>query len=389
MKVLNVDVTIDTDAGGGCAERSYQMTRALARRGVDCSLLILDMGLSGERIESLGEVNVHVMPCFFKRYYVPRVSFKNLSRIVKDADIIHLMGHWEITDALVYPLVRYYKKPYVNCPAGSLKIYGRSRFIKRIYNKVIGCRIIRNANRLIAIAEDEFDQFRQYGAEDSRIVLIPNGIDPDDYKTIDDAAFRKIYNLGPSPFILFVGRLTEIKGPDLLLHAFHKISDIFTDYHLVVAGPDQGMLPALQKMANDFRLSDRIHFIGYVGSKVKSMAYHAADLLVIPSRQEAMSIVVLEAGAAGTPVLATDKCGLDMIEKSGGGRIVPASAEGIAQGLRQLLSSSGDLIPMGKKLMQFVHDRFVWGSIVENYIRLYNLILENRGNFKKNESSSH
>lgn len=389
MKVLSVDVTIDTDAGGGCAERTYQLMRALARRGVDCSLLILDIGLSRQRIESLGAVTVHVMPCLSKRYYVPRVSFEKLCRIVKDADIIHLMGHWEITDALIYLLARYYKKPYVNCPAGSLKIYGRSRFIKRVYNKIIGCRIIRHANRLIAIAEDEFDQFRQYGAEGSRVLLIPNGIDPDDYTTVDDAAFRKTYHLGQSPLILFVGRLTEIKGPDLLMNAFHEIADTFSDYHLVLAGPDQGMLPMLKQMANEFGLQDRIHFIGYIGDKFKSMAYHAADLLVIPSRQEAMSIVVLEAGATGTPVLATDKCGLNMIENAGGGQIVPASAEGLAEGLRDLLSSSDRLATCGEKLMRFVRDRFVWSSIVENYIRLFNSILRETGPSKKNECTPH
>jgi glycosyltransferase involved in cell wall biosynthesis len=375
MKVLNVDVTIDTDTGGGCAERSFQMTRALARRGVDCSLLILDLGLTEERLESLGNVEVHAIPCLFKRFYVPRVSIKKLKHLVKRTDIIHLMGHWEVTDALVYPLARYYKKPYVNCPAGSLPVYGRSKLGKRLYNSIIGKKIVRNASKLIAIAQDEFAHFKAYGVHPSRMEWIPNGINPEDYQAIDNDGFFKQNDLDNNPFILFVGRLNSIKGPDLLLKAFNGVKNSFPDFHLVYAGPDRGMLKELQGMVEDLGLQDRVHFIEYIEGDIKSMAFHAADLLVIPSRSEAMSIVVLEAGITGTPVLATDQCGLNEIAEIGGGKVVPASVEGIRGGLEKMLSTYDELPAIGARLKQFVQERFIWNSIVDKYIDLYRQIL--------------
>ena len=375
MKVLNVDVTIDPVAGGGCAERTFQMTRTLAKYGVECSLLILDIGLEVERIKALGDVNIHILQCLNERFYIPKVSIQKLCELVKNCDIVHLMGHWELTDALIYPIIRHYDTPYVNCPAGSLKIQGRSRSIKYLYNLLIGNRIIRNASKLIAISSNEFSQFKQYGAEAPDIVLIPNGINPDEYLTIDDKAFRARNCLDDAPFVLFIGRLNSIKGPDLLLRAFIELKDDHPDYHLVFAGPDEGLKSEMERMISDAKMSHRIHFTGFLFQEEKSMALNAANLLVIPSRSEAMSIVVLEAGAASTPVLATDQCGLNEIEEIGGGCIVPVSVKGLYDGLQKMLSQGNELKDMGKKLKSFVLANYTWDAMAGRLIELYKSIL--------------
>ncbi len=62
--------------------------------------------------------------------------------------------------------------------------------------------------------------------------------------------FRSRYRLGNDPFIMFIGRLNHIKGPDLLLQAFCNVRDKLNGYHLVFAGPDGGMLRELKHIAN-------------------------------------------------------------------------------------------------------------------------------------------
>jgi len=114
-----------------------------------------------------------------------------------------------------------------------------------------------------------------------------------------------------------------------------------------------------------------VHFIGHLGGALKSMAYHAAELLVIPSRSEAMSIVVLEAGAAATPVLITDRCGFGDIAEIGGGLVVPATEEGIGAGLINLLSRPDELKTMGNNLMRHTQRFFAWNSIGNKYLRMY------------------
>lgn len=376
VRVLNVNMTLDHISGGGTAERTFQISRALVRSGNDCSVLILDMGLTPERIKALAGVQVVALPVFVRRYYVPRFSLGQIRSVVEEADVVQLMGHWTVINALVYLFAWRFGKPYVVCPAGALPIYGRSKLLKRVYNRLIGRRIVKNADGHVAIVEAETPQFEIYGVPVEKVTVIPNGINEEDFPRSDGKNFRARHGLGDNPFILFVGRLNHIKGPDLLLRAFLDVWDDLPNYHLVFVGPNDGMLPELRVAATEYGIGDRVHFVGYLGGAAKAEAYYAADLLVIPSRQEAMSIVALEAGITGTPVLLTDRCGFDEVEQVGGGQVVPASVEGLRMGLIELLQEPDRLVSMGTNLRKFVKTRFSWDSAADLYVGVYDRILK-------------
>ena len=372
MKILNVIMTLDRVTGGGSVERTFQMSRSLAKAGVECSILTTDNGITAERIKELEGVTIVALPCLSQRFYVPKFRYREIEDLVRNADIIHLMNHWTFLNAMVYFIAHRHKKPYVVCPAGVLLIYGRSRVLKWLYNWLVGRKLIRNAAKHIAITSDEIAQFGTYGVQKESVTVIPNGIDPEDFRDNNVADFRVKYGLGHAPFILFMGRLNAAKGPDLLLRAFCNVRKELAPYNLVFAGPDQDMSTELRAIVAEYNVGDRVHFLGYVGGLDKSRTYHAADLLVIPSRREAMSIVVLEAGISGTPVLITDQCGFNEIAETGGGTVVPASVEGLEKGLIDMLSDREGLKMKGKKLEAFVSKCFLWDSIIGRFIELYN-----------------
>ena|SRR6185369_30671 len=375
MKILNVIMSLDRVTGGGTAERTFQMSRSLVRAGEECVILTTDIGVTPERIRELEGTTIVALPCLSQRFYFPKFNYKEITQIVNDADIVHLMTHWTFLNALVYFVARRLKKPYVVCPAGVLSIYGRSKVIKTIYNWIIGNSLIRNAAKHIAITADEIPQFGSYGVSKENVTILPNGIDPKDFLDNNVNDFRAKYGLGDVPFILFMGRLSPEKGPDLLLRAFCELCKAFTSYHLVFAGPDQNMSKEMATIVAEFNLVNRVHFLGYVGGLDKSRAYYAADMLVIPSRREAMSIVVLEAGITGTPVLITDQCGFNEIAISGGGMVVPASVEGLEKGLKEMLGKPNELKARGEKLKKFVSENFLWDTIITKYVQLYKEIL--------------
>lgn len=375
MRVLNVNILIDPVTGGGGAERTVQISRFLRSSGVETVLLTMDLGVLGRRLEALDGVEVIALKCLSKRFYVPAFSLRALNALIRSVDIVHIMGHWTILNALVYALCRHTRTPYVVCPAGSLPIFGRSKAIKRLYNWVVGRRIIGNAAHCVAISVEEIEHFCDYGVSPEKVVLIPNGVDLSEAESPDRDSFSAKVGGANGPIILFVGRLNYIKGPDILLEAFAKITDHFEDCQLVFAGPDSGMLARLKEMAAASVAADRVHFVGYVGGDEKFGAYSAASLLVIPSRQEAMSIVVLEAGSVGTPVLLTDRCGFDEVEEVGGGKVVPADTDGIEQGLRELLGDPATLATMGSRLREFVTQKYTWESMIKKYVGLYEDIL--------------
>jgi glycosyltransferase involved in cell wall biosynthesis len=376
MRILNVTSNIDPVTGGGEAERSYQMSRFLACSGAECTVLTTDTGLDVTRKGFLGEGRVIAVPCLNNRFSIPRISLSKVDLLVAEADMIHLMGHWTLLNALVYLSARKQNKPYVVCPAGALTIFGRSKWLKRTYNMVIGKSIVRNATCCIAVTPDETASFVAYGVSPDRVCVIPNGISEVDFHMQDDMGFRKKFGLGKRPYILFVGRLNLIKGPDLLLDAFCGIKDLFPEMDLVFVGPDGGMLRQLQDVTRSRNVQDRVYFLGYLGGVDKSHAYHASRLLAIPSRQEAMSIVVLEAGVSGTPVLLTDQCGFNQLSDVGAGWVVPATVEGLRGGLMSILSDSEDIAKVAKLIHEFTVGEYLWSAIVQRYWSLYRKLLD-------------
>ncbi len=376
LRIVNVNDALDLKSGGGTAERTFQMSRFLALQGALCKVMTIDSGhLDARRIEDIKPANVFVLPCLLRRFKVPRWNWKLILEAVKDADIVHLMGHWSVLNALTYFAIRRLGKPYVVCPAGALPLFGRSKLLKLFYNFIVGTSIIRNASGWIAVTESEFPQFEGYGVPASRVTVIPNGVSEEDFPVGDVAEFRHRYGLPDVPIILFMGRLNPIKGPDLLLLAFIKAKHEFPTHHLVFVGSDGGMLTGLRETVEQEGMSEIVHFLGYVGGADKSSAYRMASLLVIPSRQEAMSIVALEAGICGVPVLLTDQCGLSEIRSIDSRLEVSASVDGISNGLNSLLSGPENLEKLAAEWYSFVARNYAWESLAKQYFRLYENIL--------------
>ncbi len=375
MRILNVNSILGLKAGGGTAERTFQMSRHLAMRKVETTVLTLDIDLDVLRKQAIAPATVVALPCVWRRFYIPLSGWRVIANLVKEADVIHLMGHWGVLNAIVYVAAKLAKKPYVVCPAGSLLLFGRSRLLKQLYNFIVGNALIRDAAAWIAVTDSEFMHFEKYGISSSSVVVIPNGVNKPDTFVINRKKFLKRHNLPDAPIILFMGRLNEIKGPDILLKAYIKAQTNISLYHLVFAGPDGGMMNSLLEQARQARMFDRIHFIGYVSGEDKLAAYYHAELLVVPSRQEAMSIVALEAGICGTPTLLTDQCGFSQIKTVDPRMEVEATVEGIASGISSLLSDEGALARISPVWKMFVEQQYSWECIVEEYIKLYKKIV--------------
>lgn len=375
MKVLNVVHLLDAVTGGGTAERTFQLSRSFSEFGVTCSVLTMDIGVSSGRLARLKGVEVIAVPTVSRRFPFPLMNPFRLVSLVRQADVVHLINHWTVLNAVVYWVCRVLRKPYAVCPAGALQIFGRSVFLKELYNWAVGRSLIRNASACIAVTQSETKDFRSYGVDENRIHVIPNGINPDDFpediSPEEITNFRKRYGLGNQPIILFMGRLNPIKGPDILLEAFISIAKVLPAHQLVFVGPDNGMLLSLQQTANQAELRARVHFLGYLGGKEKTCAYRSAELVVIPSRMEAMSIVVLEAGICGKPVLATDRCGLEDLAAKNLVRLVEPSPSSVSASLIALVNHSSEMLVMGKKLRQYVSAHFLWATQAQRHLCVF------------------
>jgi glycosyltransferase involved in cell wall biosynthesis len=374
VRFLNVNVFLEPRSGGGTAERTFQLSRALRAKGVDTTVACLDVGVLADRVAALDGIRVLALPCLQERFLLPKGRFGELAHEVRTTDIVQLNNHWTALNALVYQIARRAGKPWIVCPCGALPIFGRSRALKRIYNRVVGRRLVQEAAAAVAITDLEREQFEPYGRPAASVHVVPNGVAIEEFAAADVSAFRRNHGLADAPLVLFMGRLNEIKGPDLLLEAFARIHRLLPQHHLVFAGPDGGMREFLERRAYGAGVDRRVHFVGYLDGGVKASAYHAADIVVVPSRQEAMSIVALEAGACGKPVILTDRCGFDRVQTLGAGVVVPAQTDALAAAMHSLLRQPEQRDHLGAALLALVKNEYTWHAAALRYIGIFESI---------------
>ena len=371
MNVLHVNMSLNQVTGGGTVERILQLHKVLMGLGVDSQLLTVNDPKDDIRNCSLK--NVTYLPCLNSRWFIPIPLISQIRKLVEQADVIHLMNHWTLLNVLVYIQARKQKKPYIVCPAGAMTVYGRSKIKKYFYQLIIGKSILRNASAAIAISPDEVQQLEDNGVSSKTIHQIPNGVNESDFDFTASSLFRESSGIGTSPYILFLGRLNSIKGPDLLIEAFAKVCNNF-QHNLVIAGPDDGMGEQLKKLVLKLGLKERVYFTGHLGGVLKSSAYHGADLMVIPSRHEAMSIVALEAAVTGTAVLLTEQCGFSAMADAGTAIESPATIEGLSTGLTKILIDSCDRKKMGDQGRKFALENYSWSIMARQLESLCRLI---------------
>jgi len=345
----------------------------MARAGMEVRVLATDAGLRSSPCKAdVGRAELSLLPCRYERFLVPRDDGR-IERFVREADVAHLCNHWTLLNMMVQRAAQRLGKPWAVCPAGALPLFGRSKWLKRAYNGFGGRDLVAKARAWVAITRRETADFAPYGVDPAAVEVIPNGIEPADYAHGDARAFRQRFSLGPGTLVLFVGRLNAIKGPDLLLDGFLSQAGALGPAQLAFVGPDSGMRAELEARVRERGAEGRVVFAGWLGGADKVAAYRAADLVVVPSRQEAMSLVALEAGACGKPVLLTDRCGFDEAAASGGARLVAPDAQAIGAALAKLVQEA-PLAQMGERLRELVLRDYTWDAAVKRYAALFERI---------------
>jgi glycosyltransferase involved in cell wall biosynthesis len=168
---------------------------------------------------------------------------------------------------------------------------------------------------------------------------------------------------------LFLGRLNWKKGLDRLLAAFARVDDA----RLVIAGNDDDRYrPALEERARQLGLADRVTFTGPVHGASKAALLTGAQLLVLPSYSENFGNVVLEAMAAGRPVVVTPEVGLaPVVASTGAGLVAEGGPERLSRAMATLLGDPALRLDMGRRGEHAVAARFSWPAVAAQMESLY------------------
>ena len=232
-------------------------------------------------------------------------------------------------------------------------------------------RVLRRANALVAISDTVEERYRQLGADDRRITRIANGAEVEKLRVpiprpagVPDAILAGNY-------FLFLGRLVDRKGVDLLLAAF-SVTVRRHDIAMVIAGTG-GESDHLRLQAAQLGLTSRVHFLGDVAGDLKGYLLQNAISTVIPSRiAEGSSLVLWESFAAGRPIIGTAIPGLrEAIQPGETGWLVPAeSVEALATAFTEALTDRAATDQMGRTARRSMRHGD-WRSIAEQHVTLY------------------
>ncbi|MGI8838999.1 MAG: glycosyltransferase [Pyrinomonadaceae bacterium] len=310
------------------------------------------------------------------------------ARRLRDFDVVHIYGLYDLLGSAVAWFCRRRGIPYVLEPLGMFGPKVRSGRKKNLYRKLIGNALFTGAQVVVATSETERTELIAGGMDDSKILLRRNGINLDDFKTLPmRGALRSKYNVDATrPLVVFVGRLSFIKGLDLLVKAFAQLE---ADTHLIIAGPDDedGCAREVKKLIDELKLHDRVTLAGPLYAEEKLQAFVDADFVVLPSRYESFGNVAAEAIACGTPVLVTDQCGIAPLVDGRAGLVVPWVVAGLRDGLQRLIDDRNLLAEL-RDGCESVARSLSWEEPVAAMERLYQNAKSQEPRAKSQEQSA-
>ncbi|HUC61863.1 MAG TPA: glycosyltransferase [Alphaproteobacteria bacterium] len=381
MNILHVVATLAAESGGP-AKACLDMAHASAGRGHAVSIFTTERGLDADaraRPDSGAGVAIRYFPEQWPRTLA--TSWPMARALMAEAggfDVVHLHSLYLFTDWATARACRAHGVPYILRPHGTLDPYQyrQHRLRKLAVELLFQNDVTRHAAALHYTAEDEMRLAEPYALGVPGVV-IPLGLELEAYSSLPPKGeFRKHHpEIGQRPIVLFLGRLHPKKGLDVLARAFARCVRQGSDAFLVVAGPDDGMLTATQRIVAEEGIVERTLFTGMVSGREKLALLADAELFALPSYSENFGIAAVEALACGVPVLISPHVNLwREVEAAGCGRIAPVEPEAVAEALAALLADPATRRAMGQKGRTLVANRFTWPRVADALDRLYKRI---------------
>ncbi|OGX39811.1 MAG: hypothetical protein A3C53_03230 [Omnitrophica WOR_2 bacterium RIFCSPHIGHO2_02_FULL_68_15] len=361
MNVLHVVASLAL-RHGGVSVSVRELCRGLAAAGVTVQIWTTDRahdlsidGPADERLRAAG-VEVHYAPVHPWRWLGLRYGYSPalraaLTQAIPQAELVHLHGLWLYPTTMAAGLCRRAGVPYILSPCGALDPYGlaRHRLLKWGYALVVERRTLAGAALLHCTSAQERRHVTAYGIT-APIFVVPRASPSPDGPTPPPGAFRQAHpEVGAGRLVVFIGRLHPKKRLDLVVETFAAAAQRYSDLHLVVAGPDDGAGGPARRQLAAAGVADRATFLGLVAGAQKQALLREGTLFLLPSEDENFGVSVIEAMAAGLPVVVSPSVGVaDAVARSGAGLVVDAASAAWASAAERVLADPAVARAMGE-----------------------------------------
>lgn len=373
MRILHLIATLSRESGGP-AQACVEMAAAVARRGHEVSIYTTNWREGGvEDVPTDQQVvrdgfAVRYFPVHIPRFWKPSLAMaRALSRDMAGFDVVHLHSIYLFHDLVGGHYARRHGVPYIVRPHGMLDPYIRAhhRARKWLMETAFQNRVLRHAAAIHYTSDIEREISTPF-AMGARAKVVPLGVDLTGFDALPSPEIfhRRFPETRGKTIVLYLSRLHFKKGLDLLIPAFAEIAAKDPSLHLVLAGPDDGMMAKCQEWAARDGVSDRVTFTGMLRDEDKLSAFAAARLFTLPSYSENFGIAPVEAMAAGLPVVISDQVNIwRELKRGGGATVIPCDRAALVSAMTPLLADPEGAAEMGRRARATVDQLYRWDNV--------------------------
>ena len=382
MKILHVLFSLDPILGGP-SKACLEMCVGLANLGIDITIYTTDFFQSDKSEKAWKNANQNLpknlkikqfpVKIFSKGLALSLPMIKALKKEIPNFDLIHIHSLYLFHSLSAGYFARKNNIPYIIRPHGTLDpfIFKHRRFLKWPMELLFQNTNLKNATAIHYTTKEEMELAKDKVFNTPGFV-VPNGLQISEYQNLPTKNyFRKKYpeTIGKK-VILFFSRINFKKGLDILIPAFIELAQKHSDYHLVLAGPDDSnLLPGIKKQLLTAGIpfkgrNQKVTITGMLSGADKFAVLNDSDIFVLPSYTENFGIAVIEAMICKLPVVISDKVNIwREIAEDGAGLAGPCNKDWVAASIEKILSSPQLSKQMGKNGHISVKKRYGWDKI--------------------------
>ena len=323
-------------------------------------------------------VEIETFP-WFGQQFSPAFA-RSISNHCVQADLVHSHGLWRHVNWATARAAWRLGKPYVITPLGLLApaALAHARLRKMISAVLFEKRLLRNAVLIHACSEKEYESVRAYGVS-KPIAVIPNGIGP---LMIENGA--PVFNLVErhpelrgKRILLFLSRISWEKGVFEIVEAWSKLYEQFPAWHLVIVGAGNAAYEhKVRTLIATLNLSERVTWTGPLYGAAKDTMLSHASLFVLPTHCESFGMVILEALAAGVPVITTREAPWELLLSEKCGWWIPRGQSHLIEAMQDAMRyPAASLREMGLRGRALARNKFSWEQAARQMESVYKWLL--------------
>ena len=395
MKVLSVIPSYEPAwAFGGTVTATSNLCKGLAKKGIDVTVYTTDADGKGGHLDvplnepiDLGGVKVWYFHCdlFPKKAFYSRGLALKLKNTITNFDLIEVSAMWQWIQINVKNFCNKNKIPYIIIPHNSLSQYTvnlKKKFHKKIFWELFIKETVRKSSALRFLTEEE----RELSLNSTLSMpsfIVPNGVDINKYKNDPKLKFslrRSLRIKNNDIVLLFVGRIHPDKNIELVIKALSRIKQNIP-FVLILIGPvvDKNYYKFLNRMIDDGKLKNKIKWLHYIPNYEMFKYYSIADMLILISKFEGLSMASIEALASGLPILISKYVSnWKKIEEDNAGIVIDLDVEEIYHALLKIMEDRNLLLELSHNARKSAEKRYDINKVADLMIKAYEDILTGR-----------